>query len=163
MVTIRVSEISNITREHIEQYNREVKIVSTGTVLQVRYGIACIHGLDELISITPELFSNASSPPLHFSSSASLLLFHRHQAEKFNLSSGFTVFRDDELAGLKKIRRNGSLNAVENDSGFEVDPDKAREALRKLDDQLQSLSKKQVNPPKIRGEFDDLSHYHYSV
>ncbi|KAM7502526.1 hypothetical protein LguiB_001430 [Lonicera macranthoides] len=38
----------------------------------------------------------------------------------------------------------------ERDSEFEVDPDKAREALRKLDQQLQSLSEKPVKPPKIR-------------
>ncbi|XP_011090027.1 uncharacterized protein LOC105170805 [Sesamum indicum] len=86
-----------------------------------------------------------TSLPLHPSSSSTI---NKHKSSIF--SSGFTVFRDDELAGLKKIRRNGSLNAVENDSGFEVDPDKAREALRKLDEQLQSLSKKQVSPPKIR-------------
>lgn len=35
MVTILADEISNIIRERIEQYNREVKIVNTGTVLQV--------------------------------------------------------------------------------------------------------------------------------
>ncbi|KAK6138327.1 hypothetical protein DH2020_027911 [Rehmannia glutinosa] len=60
------------------------------------------------------------------------------------------VLGDNELLGLKKSRRNGSLNAVEKDSEFEFDPDKAREALRKLDEQLQSLSEKQVNPPKFR-------------
>ncbi|KAL9990529.1 putative H(+)-transporting two-sector ATPase [Helianthus debilis subsp. tardiflorus] len=47
MVTIQADEISNIIRERIEQYNREVKIVNTGTVLQVGDGIARIHGLDE--------------------------------------------------------------------------------------------------------------------
>jgi F-type H+-transporting ATPase subunit alpha len=30
MVTIRADEISNIIRERIEQYNREVTIVNTG-------------------------------------------------------------------------------------------------------------------------------------
>lgn len=34
---------------------------------------------------------------------------------------------------------------------FEVDPDKAREALKNLDQQLQSLSEKKVRPPKIKG------------
>jgi len=35
---------------------------------------------------------------------------------------------------------------------YEVDPDKAREALKKLDEQIQSLSnKKQVSTPKLRG------------
>lgn len=36
---------------------------------------------------------------------------------------------------------------------FEVDPDKAREALKQLDQQLQSLSQKQVRAPKIKGIF----------
>lgn len=39
---------------------------------------------------------------------------------------------------------------MENESKFEVDPDKARQALSDLDQQLDSLSIKQVNPPKIR-------------
>ena len=50
MVTIWADEISNIIREHIEQYNREVKVVYTGTVLQLGDGIACIYGLDEVMS-----------------------------------------------------------------------------------------------------------------
>ena len=48
MVTIRADEISKIIRERIEQYNTEVKIVNTGTVLQVGDGIARIYGLDEV-------------------------------------------------------------------------------------------------------------------
>ncbi|PHT85293.1 ATP synthase subunit alpha, chloroplastic [Capsicum annuum] len=50
MVTIRADEISDIIRERIEQYNREVNIVNTGTVLQVGDGIARIHGLDEVMA-----------------------------------------------------------------------------------------------------------------
>ncbi|KAI9088267.1 hypothetical protein K1719_029988 [Acacia pycnantha] len=50
MVTIRADEISQIIRERIEQYNTEVKIVNTGTVLQVGDGIARIYGLDEVIA-----------------------------------------------------------------------------------------------------------------
>ncbi|KAF6142964.1 hypothetical protein GIB67_003920 [Kingdonia uniflora] len=49
MVTLRADKISNIIRERIEQYTREVKIVNTGT-LQVGDDIARIHGLDEVIS-----------------------------------------------------------------------------------------------------------------
>lgn len=42
--------------------------------------------------------------------------------------------------------------AVDKDSHkFDVDPDKAREALKNLDQQLQSLSEKKVRPPKIKG------------
>ena len=33
MATIRADEISKIIRERIEGYNREVKVVNTGTVL----------------------------------------------------------------------------------------------------------------------------------
>ncbi|YP_247584.1 ATP synthase CF1 alpha subunit (chloroplast) [Cucumis sativus] len=50
METIRADEISNIIRERIEQYTREVKIVNTGTVLQVGDGIARIYGLDEVMA-----------------------------------------------------------------------------------------------------------------
>ncbi|KAL2340736.1 hypothetical protein Fmac_008676 [Flemingia macrophylla] len=50
MVTIRADEICKIIRERIEQYNTEVKIVNTGTVLQVGDGIACIYGLNEVMA-----------------------------------------------------------------------------------------------------------------
>ncbi|KAI3758449.1 hypothetical protein L6452_06012 [Arctium lappa] len=50
MVTIQADEISNIIRERIEQYNREVKNVNTGTIAQVGDGIARIHGLDEVMA-----------------------------------------------------------------------------------------------------------------
>ncbi|XP_059665289.1 uncharacterized protein LOC132311406 [Cornus florida] len=53
--------------------------------------------------------------------------------------------------GLKRRGSNFYLHrAVDRDSEFEVDPDQAREALRKLDQQLQSLSEKQIKPPKIK-------------
>ncbi|RZC81131.1 hypothetical protein C5167_043704 [Papaver somniferum] len=50
MATVRADEISTIIRERIEQYNREVKVVNTDTVLQVGDGIARIHGLDEVMA-----------------------------------------------------------------------------------------------------------------
>ncbi|XP_039688699.1 ATP synthase subunit alpha, chloroplastic [Medicago truncatula] len=50
MVTIRADEISKIIRERIQQYNTEVKIVNTSTVLQVGDGIARIYGLDEVMA-----------------------------------------------------------------------------------------------------------------
>lgn len=52
MVTSRVDEISQIIRKRIEQYNTEVKIVNTGTVLQVGDGIARIYGLDDVMAGT---------------------------------------------------------------------------------------------------------------
>ncbi|KAJ9564335.1 hypothetical protein OSB04_000301 [Centaurea solstitialis] len=50
IVTIQADEISNIIRDRIDQYNREVKIINTGTVLQVGVDIARIHGLDEVMA-----------------------------------------------------------------------------------------------------------------
>ncbi|KAL7596208.1 hypothetical protein Lser_V15G28751 [Lactuca serriola] len=50
MVTIQADKISNIICERIEQYNREIKIVNIGTVLQVGDDIARIHSLDEVMA-----------------------------------------------------------------------------------------------------------------
>ncbi|MCD7459585.1 hypothetical protein HAX54_041386 [Datura stramonium] len=68
MVTIRADEISNIIRERIEQYNREVKIVNTGIVLQVGDGIARIHGLDEVMAggISSNYFTGKGSNGIHY-------------------------------------------------------------------------------------------------
>lgn len=51
-----------------------------------------------------------------------------------------------------------TVHAVDKDSQqFEVDPDKAREALQKLDQQLQSLSQKQVTPPRKTASNQNLA------
>lgn len=50
MVTIKVNEISNIAREHTEQYKKEVKNVNIRTILQVVYNIVHIDGLDEVMT-----------------------------------------------------------------------------------------------------------------
>ncbi|KAH9605810.1 hypothetical protein KSS87_020404 [Heliosperma pusillum] len=42
------------------------------------------------------------------------------------------------------------VSATEQEPKFEVDQEKARQALNDLDLQLESLSKKQINPPKIK-------------
>ncbi|XP_057727028.1 uncharacterized protein LOC130942995 [Arachis stenosperma] len=43
------------------------------------------------------------------------------------------------------------VHAVKEDSQqYEVDPDKAREALQKLDQEIQSLSNKPISSPKVR-------------
>ncbi|KAI7991015.1 hypothetical protein LOK49_LG12G00735 [Camellia lanceoleosa] len=80
-------------------------------------------------------------------------------------ASRFDDDDDDDDDGEKLIKKSGrrgrrrrrriNLNfhvcrAVEKESEFEIDPDKARESLRKLDEQLQSLSNKPINRPKIR-------------
>jgi F-type H+-transporting ATPase subunit alpha len=49
-MVIRPDEISSIIRKQIEQYNKEIKIVNVGTVLQVGDGIARIYGLDKVMS-----------------------------------------------------------------------------------------------------------------
>ncbi|KAB2080497.1 Protoheme IX farnesyltransferase [Gossypium arboreum] len=51
----------------------------------------------------------------------------------------------------KKVNSPSSVHAVEKDrERYEVDPEKAKEALQKLDQQLQTLSNKPVSTPKIR-------------
>ncbi|XP_045831440.1 ATP synthase subunit alpha, chloroplastic-like [Trifolium pratense] len=50
MVTLRADEISKLIRERIEQYNTKVKIVNTGTILQVGDDIARIYGLNEVMT-----------------------------------------------------------------------------------------------------------------
>nr|YP_010760488.1 ATP synthase CF1 alpha subunit [Cuscuta polyanthemos]WEY30466.1 ATP synthase CF1 alpha subunit [Cuscuta polyanthemos] len=50
MVTIRADEISNIIRERIQHYTKEIKVLNTGTVLQVGDGIVRIYGLDEVMA-----------------------------------------------------------------------------------------------------------------
>ncbi|XP_042484119.1 uncharacterized protein LOC122064480 [Macadamia integrifolia] len=63
---------------------------------------------------------------------------------------------DDNGKNTKKRRANSSLSAMEKESHFELDPDKAREALAELDQQLQSLSQKQVTPSKDRVSSSNL-------
>ena len=50
MVNIRPDEISNIIRQQIEEYDREVKVNNVGTVLQVGDGIARVYGLDQVMA-----------------------------------------------------------------------------------------------------------------
>ena len=50
MVNIRPDEISNIIRQQIEGYDKEVKVNNVGTVLQVGDGIARVYGLDQVMS-----------------------------------------------------------------------------------------------------------------
>jgi F-type H+-transporting ATPase subunit alpha len=50
MVNIRPDEISNIIRQQIEEYDREVKVNNVGTVLQVGDGIARVYGLDQAMA-----------------------------------------------------------------------------------------------------------------
>eukprot|EP00613_Pedinella_sp_CCMP2098_P005793 CAMPEP_0171612978 /NCGR_PEP_ID=MMETSP0990-20121206/11508_1 /TAXON_ID=483369 /ORGANISM="non described non described, Strain CCMP2098" /LENGTH=500 /DNA_ID=CAMNT_0012176765 /DNA_START=2933 /DNA_END=4431 /DNA_ORIENTATION=+ len=50
MVNIRPDEITNIIRQQIEGYDKDVKINNVGTVLQVGDGIARVYGLDQVMS-----------------------------------------------------------------------------------------------------------------
>ncbi|XP_060216035.1 uncharacterized protein LOC132643588 [Lycium barbarum] len=94
---------------------------------------------------------------LHFHHSLSHHTNSLHNPSIFLLTHPSTSVSVSGLARwniiFKKRRRNKQyplVEAVEKDSEFEVDQDKAREALRKLDEQLQSISQKQIDPPKIR-------------
>jgi F-type H+/Na+-transporting ATPase subunit alpha len=50
MIRIRPNEISKIIRQKVQKYNQEVKILNTGTVLQVGDGIARIYGLEKVMA-----------------------------------------------------------------------------------------------------------------
>ena len=108
-------------------------------------GCGCISH-NQMLSLQILSFHNnppASLPPIPLYNKPNTLISH-------------LLVRSDDA--FKKRRSHPSsfssciVHAVEKDSQhFEVDPDKAREALQKLDQQLQSLSQKQIKPPKIRG------------
>ncbi|XP_009767517.1 uncharacterized protein [Nicotiana sylvestris] len=99
---------------------------------------------------------------LHLHHSLSIHTNHLHNPSIFFLSHSSTsvscsgLKRWDIIKNTRKRRKKFPLvEAVEKDSEFEVDQDKAREALRKLDEKLQSISQKKIDPPKIRAT--DLS------
>lgn len=46
----------------------------------------------------------------------------------------------------RAVENNNSQN-----SKFEIDPEEAKQALQRLDQQLKSLSNKQISSPKIKG------------
>jgi F-type H+-transporting ATPase subunit alpha len=50
MAKIRPDEITNIIRQQIQNYNKDIKINNIGTVLQVGDGIARVYGLDQVMS-----------------------------------------------------------------------------------------------------------------
>ncbi|KAI7744046.1 hypothetical protein M8C21_013615 [Ambrosia artemisiifolia] len=76
-------------------------------------------------------------------------LLHHHRF----LVSGFGFYKCCELTkrGSRSDHNFIKNRAVDGDSEFEIDPDKARDALRQLDQQLDLISNKQDNPvPKIK-------------
>ena len=50
MVHIRPDEISNIIRQQIDAYGRNIQVSDTGTVLQIGDGVARVHGLEQVMS-----------------------------------------------------------------------------------------------------------------
>ncbi|XP_058072744.1 uncharacterized protein LOC131221491 [Magnolia sinica] len=58
------------------------------------------------------------------------------------------TFPSPSHANSNLERRRWSLHAVEKESQFQIDREKAREALQKLDQQLQSLSQRTESPSK---------------
>ncbi|XP_022752354.1 uncharacterized protein LOC111301151 isoform X2 [Durio zibethinus] len=89
---------------------------------------------------------------LHFCS------LQRKRLPLFNTNHSALISQLIEHGGNNNAKKTINLSssswivrAVEKDSKqFEVDPEKAKEALQKLDQQLQTLSNKQVSTPKIR-------------
>ncbi|KAH7543534.1 hypothetical protein FEM48_Zijuj02G0194100 [Ziziphus jujuba var. spinosa] len=73
-----------------------------------------------------------------------------------NFEAAYLISNEFLVCGKRKTHQFLSSSCVvygveKESQHFEVDPDKAREALRNLDQQLQSLSEKKVRPPKIKG------------
>jgi F-type H+-transporting ATPase subunit alpha len=50
MINIRPDEISNIIRQQIESYDKEIQIDHVGTVLQIGDGIARVYGLEQVMA-----------------------------------------------------------------------------------------------------------------
>ncbi|XP_015875885.3 uncharacterized protein LOC107412599 [Ziziphus jujuba] len=72
-----------------------------------------------------------------------------------NFEAAYLISNEFLVCGKRKTHQFLSSSCVvygveKESQHFEVDPDKAREALRNLDQQLQSLSEKKVRPPKIK-------------
>lgn len=57
-MSIRPDEISALIRKQIEEFDAEVKVYDTGTVLSVGDGIARLHGLDNVMAGELVEFSN---------------------------------------------------------------------------------------------------------
>ncbi|KAJ8543806.1 hypothetical protein K7X08_025424 [Anisodus acutangulus] len=87
---------------------------------------------------------------LHFHHCLSLHRNLLHNPSILFLTHPSTSFSSYLFKNISRRKIIPLVEAVEKDSEFEVDQDKAREALRKLDEQLQSISQKQIDPPKIR-------------
>ncbi|XP_039052542.1 uncharacterized protein LOC120194243 [Hibiscus syriacus] len=71
-------------------------------------------------------------------------LQHQHGA---NIINNFNAKKNTDLPSSSSWVVHAVEKAAEQ---FEVDPEKAKEALQKLDQQLQTLSNKQFSTPKIR-------------
>ena len=55
---IKAAEISDIIRQQIRDYDREIDVAETGTVLSVGDGIARVYGLEKVMSGELVEFSN---------------------------------------------------------------------------------------------------------
>ncbi|KAJ7959759.1 Protoheme IX farnesyltransferase [Quillaja saponaria] len=90
---------------------------------------------------------------LYFHSKRPALVFPLNPNFKTLISQYGDVFHNKKkmINPSSSYSSYSTIRAIKKDSQqFEVDPEKAREALQKLDQQLQSLSNKQVSSPKIR-------------
>ncbi|XVF69623.1 hypothetical protein PTKIN_Ptkin11bG0096300 [Pterospermum kingtungense] len=85
-----------------------------------------------------------------------LCLLQNNHFSLFNTNHSTLISHLIQHCGNSNAKKTSSssswmVHAVDEDSQqFEVDPQKAKEALQQLDQQLQTLSKKQRSTPKIR-------------
>ncbi|KAK3205267.1 hypothetical protein Dsin_019313 [Dipteronia sinensis] len=83
-----------------------------------------------------------------------MLSLHSHSLAHLSLNSISNKPFKTPISLLMKKRRNSYVgHAAEKESEqFEIDPDEAKQALQKLDQQLKSLSQKQPTSPKIKAQ-----------
>ncbi|TXG73293.1 hypothetical protein EZV62_001872 [Acer yangbiense] len=88
-----------------------------------------------------------------------MLSLHSHSLAHLPLNSiSNKPFKTPISQLMKKRRKSYVGHAAEKESEqFEIDPDEARQALQKLDQQLKSLSQKQPTSPKIKAHEDVIN------
>ncbi|KAK9154889.1 hypothetical protein Sjap_002369 [Stephania japonica] len=95
------------------------------------------------------LFPQCLSPHNHIPTTISLSLHQQHTDDNPNPNPNplYCVFNLSRIGGRRRTAT--AIRGVERESSeFELDKEKAREALRKLDRQLQELSSREINQPK---------------
>lgn len=70
------------------------------------------------------------------------------------LNNHKTIFKERKLIKNPSLSSRCIVHALKEDSKqYEIDPEKAKEALKELDQKIQSISNKQVSSPKLKGTY----------